>query len=80
MKRLLQSQQTSESKIKSLVDDWEIILQRLHTSDATVQVLKSQLNDKDKLEFHSHELHNQLGNKNSEIQSLTIRTQVHVYN
>lgn len=76
IKRLMKSQQASEGKIHSLVEDWEVILQRLHDSDATVQVLKSQLEDKDKLAFHSHELHNELESKNAEIQTLTIRLQV----
>lgn len=72
----MKSQQTSEGKIHSLVEDWETILQRLHDADATVQVLKSQLEDKDKLAFHSHELHSELESKNTEIQTLSIRLQV----
>ena len=76
IRRLLKSQQSSESKIRSLIEDWESILQRLHNSDATVQMLKSQLDDQEQLAFHSHELHNQLGTKSSEVDALTIRLQV----
>lgn len=78
MKRLFKSQQSNESKIKGLVEDWEILLHRLHESDATVEILKAQLDDKEHLAKHSHELHDQLGNKTSEVQTLTIRLQVSI--
>ena len=76
LKRLLKSQQSSESRIKPFVDDWEHVLQRLNDSEGAVHVLNSQLEDKERLASHSHELHNQLGAKESEIQALSIKAQV----
>ena len=76
LKKLLRSQQTHETKIKNLMDDWEVLLHRLTEAESTVQVLRSQLEDKERLAQHSHELHNQLSTRETAVQTLNIRIQV----
>lgn len=75
LKKLLRSQQTHETKMKNLMDDWEVLLHRLTEAETTVQVLRSQLEDKERLAQHSHELHNQLSTRETEVQTLNIRIQ-----
>lgn len=75
-KQLLRSQQVKESKIKSYSEEIETLQRRLLDSERLVKMLQEQLLDKERLAVHSHQLHQQVTDKENNIQELSLKLQV----
>ena len=76
LKRLVKLLQKHEVKVQDLLDQQELVLQRLADAKSLVVVLKGQLDDKETLTRHSQQLHDQLSQSEIEAQQLGIRVQV----
>lgn len=76
---MLRSQQNKESKIKHYTEEIELLLRRLTDSESVVNSLKEQLEDRDRLAQHSQHLHEQVTEKEQNIQGLALKVQVHVH-
>ena len=75
-KHLLRSQQIKESKIRRYSEELEILQQRVKETEKRNKMLNEEIKDKETLTLHSHQLHQQIGIKDNEIQSQVERLQV----
>lgn len=75
LRKLLREEGSYQTNIKGLAGQRELLLQRLAEAEATIQDMRSQLDDKEALVVHSQTLHNEIGQKNAEIESMVIRIQ-----
>lgn len=77
LRKMLRGQHAHESSVCLLQDQADSLRQQLAENEATIQVLKSKLDEQERLTMHSQGLHDEIGFKEGEIQSLNIRLQVH---
>jgi outer dense fiber protein 2 len=75
-KHLLRSQQIKESKIRRYSEELEILQQRVKETEKRNKMLNEEIKDKETLTLHSHQLHQQIGIKDNEIQSQVERLQL----
>lgn len=67
-----------QSNIGKLADQRDVLVQRVSEADATNNLLRSRLDESEKLAMHTQGLHDDVSQRDGEIQGLNIRIQVRV--
>ena len=74
--KMIQAQQAHQSSVGHLEQERDLLSQRLDVSESTVLLLRERLQEQDKIARHSQSLHDEIGQKEGELQTLDIRLQV----
>ena len=80
LRKLLRGQHAHESSISLLQEQTDGLRDQLAENEATIQLLRSKLEEQEKLTMHSQGLHDEICYKEGEIQSFNIRLQVYTCN
>ena len=65
-----------QANLTKLSEQREVLLQQISEADTTNQLLRSRLDESEKVAMHSQALHDQLSQKEAEVQGLNIQIQV----
>lgn len=76
LSKLVQSQEAYQTSVGQLTEHRDLLEKKLDMSESTNQLLKEKLEEQEHLAMHSQSLHNEIGQRDGEIQSLTIQLQV----
>lgn len=78
LSRLLHAQQAYQMSVAQVVEERERFEQKFKESRTANLVLRERLVEQEKLAAHAHALHDDIGQKDGQIQSLNIRIQVRI--
>lgn len=76
LSKLIQAQHVHQTSVGYLTEHRDLLEQKLTMSKSTNQLLQERLEDQERLAMHSHQLHDELGHKQGELQALDIKMQV----
>lgn len=76
LSKMVQAHHAHHTGVGQLVQQRDLLEQRLNISESSNQLLRERLEEQQRMTSHTQELHDQIGQRDGEIQALEIRIQV----
>lgn len=76
LSKMIQSQQAHQASVGHLAQERDLLEQRLTVSESTNQILKERLEEQERMSVHTQSLHDQIGQREGELQTLNIKLEV----
>lgn len=76
LSKLVQAQRAHQTSMGYLTEHKDLLEQKLSMSHSANEVLREKLEEQEQLQMHTHTLHDEIGQRDGEIQTLAIRLQV----
>ena len=80
LSKLIQTQQAHQTSMGYLTEHRDLLEQKLTMSESTNKVLMDKLEEQEKITMHAHDLNNEIGQREGQIQTLNIKLQVSCFN